>query len=696
MPFINPIEILELQGADIAAIDATTIKKAKRKLIADIDLSDDGQLHYNEQKLSRSDCEKAVDDLDNQDHKEYYFQLATAIKPLNNYLVSGEESFFAHFKYESIYQIPDFIQFINPYFAQQFDHSLVNAFKKDDSSLIRAILRTQMLVNSSLLAIAFKSLNAEIQNRITEIDTTCEVIKSGKTSCTDALLANTLHLIKAYFPLNSINALPTYFQSQINKIGQCINYLQLAIWEKAENTEIPFELLSYLLQLNIESIHKPTFERNFAIVKKRNDERRAEQLNKSTFEKWAAILAQINLLIDSVDKKTIDSHNIIAKLGPLVSIDALNSLPVFADEIRIRMGYALRSLSISCWNSQDDINTAIAIIRMAVEVRAPTEDKEKIAADLRKLSNIKAEKEKQGEPISSAPTLRTVNGIGTTIYDRTLYFVFLGIPILPIARYNCMPIGSGYRFFGKLKLHTWQRIWQWGLLSGIALWILIAIIQANSNSSGYSPSTTSYSTTDQPSSSPSSSTLDTSSNTSPSPPSLNSSGLGPSTGTSSSDLPILREYKTVPMKNGNIRGCTLFSPQYDRDIDNKLIITAEMTDAAVKIIDNETGKCIRFVFIKDGTTYVARNIPEGRYYLKIAYGHDWFVRDGDPSCLGHFTDRPSFKRDDDLYNFNKQVDFNGNVSIPYYTLKLYRTYSSDYSTQDQSGNSISEQDFNDN
>jgi len=38
MNFINPIEILELQTYLVSEIDSSMIKKAKRKLFADIDL----------------------------------------------------------------------------------------------------------------------------------------------------------------------------------------------------------------------------------------------------------------------------------------------------------------------------------------------------------------------------------------------------------------------------------------------------------------------------------------------------------------------------------------------------------------------------------------------------------------------------------------------------------------------------------
>lgn len=150
------------------------------------------------------------------------------------------------------------------------------------------------------------------------------------------------------------------------------------------------------------------------------------------------------------------------------------------------------------------------------------------------------------------------------------------------------------------------------------------------------------------------------------------------------------------MKNGNISDCLGISPKYNSTIKTKLIISAELTDAALKICDYETNKCIRFVFINDGTTYTVRNIPEGKYYLKIAYGNDWSVKEGDPICRGHFTSHASYKKDYDIYDFNKKHYDNGDISTPYYTLKLYRTYSLENSESSSTPNTISENDFNNN
>ena len=99
MQYINPIEILGLSSvADTTSIDNEIVKKAKRKLFADIDLSDNGLFEYYGLQLTKGDCEKVIDELTNNDLKEFYLYLSSN-KKLNNFLVNGNENVFTNFKH---------------------------------------------------------------------------------------------------------------------------------------------------------------------------------------------------------------------------------------------------------------------------------------------------------------------------------------------------------------------------------------------------------------------------------------------------------------------------------------------------------------------------------------------------------------------------------------------------------------------
>ena len=272
MNYINPIEILELQAVDIESIDNSVIKKAKRILFADIDLSDDGHLNYKGNKLTKSDCEKAIDGIECKNKMEFYSYLANNT-PLNNFLVNGDCELFNCFKQESIYKLPEFIEFISHYYSVRLDRALLNLFKNEDLDLFVAALRTEYLVKRSDLKKAYKSLSNEIQRRVSEIDEIKESIDEEVSDYTEEDIKDVIDVVKKFFPIELLNTLPAYFQSQINKIADSINYLQLSIFQGYDNISISISLLEHLLQLNIESVFKPTFEDNYAKMKKWQQDR---------------------------------------------------------------------------------------------------------------------------------------------------------------------------------------------------------------------------------------------------------------------------------------------------------------------------------------------------------------------------------------------------------------------------------------
>jgi hypothetical protein len=388
MLFINPIEILELQQSDIASIDDNVIKKAKRRLIAEIELSDDGHFNYKQHKLTKSDCEKAIDELGNNDRKEYLYQLAISNQLLNNYLANGDEKIFSTFKQESIYKLPDFVNFVSPYFAYNFDRSLLNAFKSNNPSLVSSILRTQSLIKATDINTAFKSVSIEIQNRIAVIDTIKQEIKEEESNYTDVSIKEILGVVKTKFPVVIINSLPNYFQSQINKIASSINYLQLAIWDTYNHSQVPLDLLEYALKLNIESVGKPIFEKNFEIIKRKNDERIEQERNAPTLKRWASVLIQIKSTTKKVEAKTLTPKEAVANITPTFNISELNSLPSYANEIRNQIAYSFRGLSISSWNDQSDIVSALQLIKLALQINVSPDVKAKFVQDEKQLADL--------------------------------------------------------------------------------------------------------------------------------------------------------------------------------------------------------------------------------------------------------------------------------------------------------------------
>ncbi|MDP4265119.1 MAG: hypothetical protein Q8941_21505 [Bacteroidota bacterium] len=381
MNFINPIEILHLQNAAYAgSIDTDIIKREKRKLFTEIELSDNGFYHYNGVDITKSDCERVINELDNEEKKEFYYYLTTN-PSLNDFLTTSNEKLFSSFSQESIYKIPEFIAFINPFFSERFDKILLRAFKANDTKLLASILRTQILVNQPNINVAFKSVSNEIKSRIDEVNKMTEEIKNKDRECDEESIKQIVSVVKNAFPVELINSLPSYFQSQINKIGSAINYLDVAIDNEFGISVSSVRLMEHLLKLNIESVGKKTFENNFKITKRRYDEKIEQEKNAPLLKKWAIVLQRIRVIDDEVENKTTPSNLVIPKLGEIFSIQELNSLPSFAQEIKMQIAFSIRSLSISIWNKQGDIKNSLKTIDLVLLIDSDTESKIKFQKD---------------------------------------------------------------------------------------------------------------------------------------------------------------------------------------------------------------------------------------------------------------------------------------------------------------------------
>lgn len=387
MSFVNPIEILELHNSDVSSIDNLVIKKAKRKLFADIDLSDDGHYTYKGHSLTKTECEKVIEQLDNQILVEFYLHLANN-KQLNDYLATQDETIFTSFKLEGIYKLPEFIQFISPHFATKFDKSLLRAFKDNNVEKVKSILRTMSLINMKDYGLAFKSLSNELQHRIEEVNKVTSDIKNEETEYSEDDIEEVSIIVEDLFPVEVLNLLPAYFQSQINKAAAAINFLSIAIWNEFSSTIVPLKLLEQVLRLNIESVSKPTFEKNYKIYKDKHHERIEQEKNAPTLKKWASILLSVQSQIKLVENKSLNSGDALNKIKELVSISDLNNLPSFANEIRTQIGYSIRSLSISCWNKQSDIKSALGLINLALQINASDEAKLKFKQDKAELEEL--------------------------------------------------------------------------------------------------------------------------------------------------------------------------------------------------------------------------------------------------------------------------------------------------------------------
>ena len=157
------------------------------------------------------------------------------------------------------------------------------------------------------------------------------------------------------------------------------------------------------------------------------------------------------------------------------------------------------------------------------------------------------------------------------------------------------------------------------------------------------------------------------------------------------DKLIADGWEEQEIQNGQFSTCYNFYPTKGKVKNHLEVIVGGGTDVSIKVMNVSTDKCVRYVFINNSSSYSINNIPEGKYYLKIAYGKNWLSKIINGQCLGKFIRNPMYEKGEDIMDFNIQHKRRG-YSIPSYQLQL-DVVSSGVSNSFNSQN-ISEEDFN--
>lgn len=627
MQYINPIEILGLSSvADTTSIDNEIVKKAKRKLFADIDLSDNGLFEYYGLQLTKGDCEKVIDELTNNDLKEFYLYLSSN-KKLNNFLVNGNENVFTNFKQDSIFKLPEFVKFISPYYAPKFDKALLNAFENEDVEQTKSILKTSFLISQGEINIAYKSVSNNIQNRIDEIAEIKRDIKNEESVYNEDDIDEVVDLVVGNFPSEILNCLPNYFQSQILKIANEINYLNVVIWDNFDNTQVCNDLLEHVLTLNIGGLDKPTFQKNYEIVRKKNQERIEQEKNAPILRKYAGYLIQTKTKLKEIEDKTTTPSTLLSWVNSSISISDVNNLPSVFDEIKNQVALSLRAMSVEVWNSFSNIDVSIDLINKAnnitglkSETTDNLQDAKKQLTELKtKIDNANLVKQRPFTPTQTRPVSRPATTSSTKSKDDN----------------------SGC-------------LW----LVGIAV-VIGLIVWANSSKSSSSdyPSSTDVSAIET----------------------IDSTAVAVDTTATINEYapPVESQYQGNQLPDGAspLTGCFgkgIYSGNATLTIKN-----GGNSDAIICLYSIADDRTIRNEYVQKNSSFTMSNISQGEYKIRVFYGNDWNP-ELENSCgtKGNFESDVNFSEFDGTEYFEDSERGYTNATITLYTVANGNTSSS--------------------
>jgi len=415
MNFINPIEVLELTDTDITAIDGTTIKKAKKRVLADIELSDSGHYTYSNGEYTKSDIESVVDKLDDIENLEFYYFIANNAD-LNSFLQTGNIKFVQNFRQESIYKLPNFIQFISKHYSSSFDKFLIASYKEKDLDLFRKGLLLPELFTISDRAIAYRSLESFIKNSIDEIDVITKGLREDNTTETESSIPLIFTRILSLLNADKMKMLPVHFQPLKNQAASTIRNLSVQIYNHFSLSELAFNVISYALNLGIDGLTAQKLQDDYNTINDLNQQRLDREKYAPVIQKYAPIVTSLLDIKEKLGSKSLKPAQAVAQIDQ-TKLNDLNSTPEALIEIRDQIAIALRSISVDIWNDFNDIKSALVVIKLAVKINTSVDTKQNI---------IKAEQDLQALYNKHKHELicffcETNSPVESALYKKTIY-----------------------------------------------------------------------------------------------------------------------------------------------------------------------------------------------------------------------------------------------------------------------------------
>lgn len=390
MNFINPIEILGLQYLEVSKIDEIVIRQAKRRLFADIDLSDDKILRYGGTKITKTDAERKINELEDKEKVEFY-HFITNYYEFNNFLISGDKSFFSSYREESIFRLQSFVSFISPFFAEKYDRVSFQAFQNDKINAFKRIITVLPIVTIEDKDKAYKSISNTIKQKINEIDVLALSFKNHNSPYDE----NNLHEISDWVDnlvnVDILNLLPSYFQSTRNQTAMSLRHLSVYINNYLKNSSLALDIINYALLLNIDGLVEQRITEDYhkIIDININDNHLKEKRESPIPKKFDHFIEILYRNIAYVKEKTLSASSLLDYLRSSLSINELNALDGSYDETRKKIASALNSLASFISIDIAEINTALEIINIAESINLNEETKKLITNTKNQLTQVK-------------------------------------------------------------------------------------------------------------------------------------------------------------------------------------------------------------------------------------------------------------------------------------------------------------------
>ncbi len=357
MHYINPYELLEITPENLSDADSATIKRAKKKLLAEIELGDTDMIIHQDIELNKSDCIRAIDDLDNKDKSEFHFFIYKH-KHLKRFLTSGKISFFDNYQAESIYKLPEFLDFISQFFSEQYDKVLLENFKKWNQQAVAKILSVKPITNEAYFEKCFKSTHSLIKELDEEIRKFKKDIEGNKSPYISKKFVGLDNAILEKINVPLLNLLPSYFSNVRNQLAKSICDLAIEINNEHKIYEYSYKIIDIANNIETDGLCKQRIIKNYYTLKgnytsglEKNEAQKKETAENQLLNWWGKKATQIEAITKEIEEGisnyiSSDFYSLDKVTYEIADPPKLNSLPVKFQAIRNEIASQISAVAV--------------------------------------------------------------------------------------------------------------------------------------------------------------------------------------------------------------------------------------------------------------------------------------------------------------------------------------------------------------
>jgi hypothetical protein len=361
MKFINPFELLEVESLSDQDID-----QAKRRKLSEFEVSENGLVRIKDLELKKEEFVDWVDQLSNEKFRQFYWAIRNN-KGLNHFLNNGDTWFFLEFSDDGIYHNKEFIDFVSPFFTDQFDKTAFRAFKQNDSSLLKKMIGNPIISSLSNIDQAYKTLRNHLRDISEEFDQMRQEIEFEESSFTEDNPGEVLSYVASHVNINTLNSLPIQLQSTRNEVARNLRNLAVAVFSAFNSSATSKQILEVALKLKIDQRTSDSIQNDYKQILEIDKEREEADQNSDTLLKYAMVISDLQDIIINVER--LNSTEIKDRLNQIVVLEDLNAQPSLFNEIRDQIVLAIRNMSIGTALKHKDFRTANDLLNFARQIK---------------------------------------------------------------------------------------------------------------------------------------------------------------------------------------------------------------------------------------------------------------------------------------------------------------------------------------